>query len=168
MNKLVGTLVVSGSLALLPAMALPQEDQQAPWSDLGIGAEAEAEAPPTAAPSEPPPAPQYGDTYENPPAPPPEAQAEAPAAAPAGQWVYTQQYGWIWMPYADAYTYAPANGYGVPYAYVYYPAYSCWTWIAAPWVWGFGLWPFFGAFGPVRFAWYGHGWWRYPHRFHYV
>ena len=162
MTKLIGTLVVSGSLVLLPAMARPQEDQAEAWSDLGIGEEPEA-APSMPAPTEVPPAPQY----EAPPAPPAQAEApappppaEAPASPPAGQWIYTQQYGWIWMPYSDSYTYAPANGYGEPYAYVYYPAYSCWTWVAAPWVWGFGPWPFFGVFGPARFGWYGHGWWR--------
>jgi hypothetical protein len=170
MTKLIGTLVVSGAFVLLPAMARAQEDQAEPWSDLGIGEEPETPAPSTAAPTELPPAPQY----ESPPAPP--AQAEAPAAPPAeapaspsaGQWIYTQQYGWIWMPYSDSYTYAPANGYGEPYAYVYYPAQSCWTWVAAPWVWGFGPWPFFGVFGPARFGWYGHGWWRYPERWHYA
>ncbi|HEY6004432.1 MAG TPA: hypothetical protein VIV57_16275 [Anaeromyxobacter sp.] len=170
MTKLIGTLVVSGTLALLPAMARPQEDQEAPWSDLGIGEEPEAQAPSTAQPDELPPAPQYETQY----APPAQAEApaappaQAPASAPAGQWIYTQQYGWIWMPYADAYTYAPANGYGEPYAYVYYPAHACWTWVAAPWVWGFGPWPFFGVFGPARFGWYGHGWWRYPQRWHYA
>lgn len=85
-------------------------------------------------------------------------------AAPAGQWVHTRQYGWIWMPYGESYTSVPASGYGEPYQYVYYPAYRAWTWIVAPWVWGIGPWPYFGAYGPVRFAWYGHGWWRTPSR----
>jgi translation initiation factor IF-2 len=167
MTKLIGTLVMSGAVGLAPFIALAQEDQA--WSDLGIGEEQEP-APSTAPPSELPPAPQY----ETPPAPPVQAEAPAPppaqaqAAPPAGQWVYTQQYGWIWMPYSDSYTYSPPNGYGEPYAYVYSPAYSCWTWLAAPWVWGFGPWPFFGVFGPAHFGWYGHGWWRYPSRWHYV
>jgi hypothetical protein len=175
MTKLIGTLVVSGAFVLLPAMARSQEDSSTPWSDLGIGEEQEAQQetpdPSIAPPSEYPPAPQY----ETPPAPPPQAEApagpppaQAQAAPPAGQWIYTQQYGWIWMPYSDSYTYSPANGYGEPYAYVYYPAYSSWTWVAAPWVWGFGPWPFFGVFGPARFGWYGHGWWRYPQRWHYA
>jgi len=84
-------------------------------------------------------------------------------AVPAGQWVYTQQYGWIWMPYGDAYSSVPASGSGEPYQYVYYPSYG-WTWIGAPWIWGYGPWPYFGAFGPARFGWYGHGWWRTPGR----
>jgi hypothetical protein len=73
--------------------------------------------------------------------------------------VYTAQYGWIWMPYAAGYTYAPP-GAGGPSMYVYYPAYG-WTWVAAPWVWGLGPWPAFGVGGPVYFAWYGWGGWRH-------
>jgi hypothetical protein len=124
--------------------------------------------------SEPAPAsPQPGELPPAPPAQPPAApqpqvQAQVAAPVPPGQWVYTQQYGWIWMPYADAYTRVPANGYGEPYAYVYYPAYQTWTWLAAPWVWGIGPWPVFGAYGAVGFGWYGHGWWRYPAHWHYA
>src|SRR5689334_13672626 len=33
--------------------------------------------------------------------PPPQAQA----GVPQGQWVYTQQYGWVWMTYGDTYVY---------------------------------------------------------------
>ena len=98
---------------------------------------------------------------------------DAPQAPPAdaqpgtsGQWVYTQQYGWVWMPYGDAYSYVPPDGEGEPYEYVYYPDYG-WTWIVAPWIWGFGPWPYFGVFGPAHFGWYGHGWWRSPWRWRY-
>jgi hypothetical protein len=99
----------------------------------------------------------------------PPAQGQATAASPDanGQWVHTQQYGWIWMPYGDAYTYAPPGGEGQPYEYVYYPADGGWTWVVAPWIWGFGPWPYFGVFGPAHFAWYGHGWWRTPSRWHF-
>ncbi len=101
------------------------------------------------------------------PAPQQDAQpGPAVASAPPGQWVYTQQYGWVWMPYADAYTYAPPDGYGEPYMYVFYPTHG-WTWVVAPWVWGWGPWPYFGPWGSFRFAWYGHGWWRYPSRWQY-
>ena len=103
-------------------------------------------------------------------APPPPPQAEQPSAAPrapAGQWVDTQQYGWVWMPYSDSYTYAPPSGYGEPYEYVYYPTVG-WTWVVAPWIWGWGPWPTFGFYGPVHFGWYGHGWWRTPSRWHYA
>lgn len=71
------------------------------------------------------------------------------------------------MPYADAYTYVPLSGYGAPYVFAYYPIFG-WTWLAAPWVWGFGPWPFFGVVGPARFAWFVHGWWRFPARWHYL
>jgi hypothetical protein len=115
----------------------------------------------SAPPAEAPPAPPS----RTPPAPPAQAQAQG-SPAPAGQWVYTQQYGWVWMPYGDAYTYAPPDGYGEPYMYVYVPV-TGWAWVGAPWVWGWGPWPFFGFIGPRHFAWYGHGWWRYPWRWHY-
>src|SRR4051812_37695313 len=76
--------------------------------------------------------------------PPPQQEAEAAPAAPAptnGQWVYTQQYGWLWMPYGDQYTYEPGSEDAEPYAYVYYPSYG-WSWLAAPWVWGWGVSPY--------------------------
>ncbi|HET7826010.1 MAG TPA: hypothetical protein VFK90_11785, partial [Anaeromyxobacter sp.] len=175
MNKLLSALLASGMLnALLPAAAAAQEEQQQTWSDLGIGEPDQTPPPEAPPPAELPPAPQYAPQYDGQvqaeaPAPPPQAQAQpAPSTSAAGQWIYTQQYGWIWMPYGDAYTYSPSNGYGEPVAYVYYPAHSCWAWVAAPWVWGIGPWPFFGVFGPAHFGWYGHGWWRYPSHWHYA
>jgi hypothetical protein len=158
MTKLIRTLSLLSAAALLTP-ALPRA--QDAWTD---------EPAPSAAAPQPPP----GEMPPAPPAetpPPPQAQApapQAPAAVPPGQWVYTQQYGWVWMPYADGYTSVPASGYGEPSVYVYYPAYSCWAWLAAPWVWGYGPWPYFGVYGPARFAWYGHGWWRYPSNWHYA
>jgi hypothetical protein len=71
------------------------------------------------------------------------------------------------MPYGEDYTYVPPDGYGEPYVYVYYPAIG-WNWVVAPWVWGFGPWPFFGVHGPFHFAWYRHGWWRSPWRWHFA
>jgi len=91
--------------------------------------------------------------------------AAAPAGVPPGQWVWTAQYGWTWMPYADPYTYVPADGYGAPYMYVYCPTFG-WSWLLAPWVWGLGPWPHFGVFGVAHFGWYQHGWWRTPGRWH--
>jgi hypothetical protein len=150
MTRLIGTLVVSAAIVLAPALAAAQD-----------GAEWQTEAAPqTPQPERLPPAPPAGQ--------PPAPQAQTTSQVPPGQWVWTQQYGWIWMPYADAYTQVPANGYGQPYAYVYAPAYGCWAWLAAPWVWGIGPWPVFGVYGPARFAWYGHGWWRYPGSWHYA
>jgi hypothetical protein len=86
----------------------------------------------------------------------PPAHAEAPAQPPVpGQWVYTDQYGWIWMPYGDKYTHVvPGNE--PPDMYVYEPSYG-WCWVAAPWIWGWGPLPFFGVIGPVHFGWWGNG-----------
>jgi hypothetical protein len=137
----------------IPVQA-PGEDQEREAPEMPP-----ADVPPAAPPSAPPSA----DAAPAPPAP-----AEPPPAdTPPGQWVYTGQYGWIWMPYSDVYTYVPPGGWGEPYAYVYGPAFG-WTWVAAPWVWGFGPWPFFGVVGPVHFGWWGHGWWRSPWRWHFV
>jgi hypothetical protein len=105
------------------------------------------------------------------PPPPPDAQAASPeyygqaaspgyypaapavAATPSGQWVYTNQYGWVWMPYGADYTYVtPSN---VAYTYAYYPRFG-WRWVSSPWVVGVGPTPFWGRPGPVHFAWYGH------------
>jgi uncharacterized membrane protein YgcG len=98
-------------------------------------------APPTVQPTPPP---QPSDL------PPPPQQAQAAPQGSTGQWVFTDQYGWLWMPYGDGYVYAP-NG-GDPYEYVYYPV-SGWTWLMAPWIWGWGPQPYFGVFGPSRFGW---------------
>ncbi len=111
--------------------------------------QAQQGTPPQAAPP-PPPNPQ--------PAPPPSGAAGTVEAA-QGQWLNTDN-GWIWVP-AGAQT-TPVDG--VPYAYLYSPAYG-WTWYASPWGWGpyaygpwiYHPWPFgFRAWG------YGpHGWgWR--------
>lgn len=94
-----------------------------------------------------------------PPAPPPAAQPQpATGGAPAGQWTYTQQYGWIWIPYDRTYTVVQDDS-AIAYEYVYYPAYG-WRWVLAPWVLGFGPVPYWGPLGPVHFAWYAHPWFR--------
>jgi hypothetical protein len=94
----------------------------------------------------------------------PQASPEPIApAVPPGQWVFTRQYGWIWMPFDDAYTYLPPTNLGGPYEYVYGPTMG-WGWVVAPWILGWGPWPHFGLHGPRHFAWYGHGWWRTPSR----
>jgi hypothetical protein len=86
--------------------------------------------------------------------------------AAAGQWVYTGEYGWIWMPYGDQYTHEGVASDANPYTYAYYPSYG-WMWLAAPWVWGWGAYPYFGPLGPAGFGWYrglyhaGYGWGGY-------
>jgi hypothetical protein len=88
------------------------------------------------------------------------------AAAPSGQWVRTNQYGWVWMPYGAQYVDEGTYGAATPYQYVY-TARLGWAWCAAPWLWGWGAYPYFGALGPYRFGWYrglyrsGYGWGRY-------
>ena len=147
--------------AAIPTRAAAQADDRVPVIAAQEGAvdDGDVADPSTAAPSETPPPPSAVP-------PPPGGDSQPAAPAAGGQWVYTQQYGWVWMPYADQYTYAPQDGYGEPYEYVYYPAYG-WTWVVAPWIWGWGPWPTFGFFGPRHFGWYGHGWWRTPGRWHY-
>jgi hypothetical protein len=135
------------------------------------GSQPEAVQPPTPPPDLVPPAPPA-----QPPAPPVQTQdqtepqsqqASAPApTAQSGQWVYTSDYGWLWMPYGNQYTYEGSVNDVYPYSYVYYPNYG-WTWLPAPWVWGWGAHPYFGVRGPMRFGWYvglsrsGYGWGGY-------
>lgn len=88
--------------------------------------------------------------------------------------LHTSEYGWLWMPYGNQYTYEGSPSDTYPYSYVYYPG-NGWMWLAAPWVWGWGAYPYFGARGPSSFGWYtglyhaGYGWGRYrgggPSRF---
>jgi hypothetical protein len=86
-------------------------------------------------------------------APPPGQEAAPPPAGwvytyPTGQWVYTTDYGWVWVPAGTSTTAIE----GVPYSYMYTPA-SGWTWYVSPWGWGpyhYGLW--------VRHAWRPVGW----------
>ena len=142
------TLAIAAALVLFPVLPLGARAQDV--------AEPLAEAPeeqPAPPPAEPPAAPPRSDRAMTPP-------------ASTGQWIYTQQYGWVWSPYGDAYSYVPPEGEGEPYEYVYYPDYG-WMWVAAPWIWGIGPWPWFGVYGAVHFGWYGHGWWRTPERWHY-
>jgi len=129
------------------------DPQDAPRYDSRDDQAPQAEAPPPPQAAPPPPVAQPA---------PPVAQQAAPAPAPMqaqaqanGQWVYTQQRGWLWMPYGEQYVYAP-EGVAQPSAYVYAPAYG-WTWIDAPWVWGWGPQIRFSLGGPIRFGWYHHG-----------
>ena len=159
MKRLLALLLVPALAGAAPGDAKSAVQKQAVAQAGGPGEEG---PPPSPAPQESPPAPPA-----TPPAPPAQSQP-APAPSASGQWVYTQQYGWLWMPYGDAYAYVPPDGYGQPYMYVYYPYYAGWTWVVAPWVWGWGPWPFFGVHGPYHYAWYHQGWWRYPWHWHYV
>jgi hypothetical protein len=87
------------------------------------------------------------------------AAAPQPVAAPAGQWISTNQYGWLFVPYGREYTYVPADPQVFPDQYVYYPAYG-WRWVVAPWVYGYGPAPYWGSIGPRSFVWYSRPWFR--------
>ena len=155
MSPTARALAAAIAALFLPGLVLAQEGSPNEWD------EEYAQAPSDAAPP---------DTQAQPPPAPPgseQAQAPAPQGVPDGQWVQTDQYGWVWMPYGDAYTAVPADGYGEPTMYVYAPAYG-WCWLGAPWVWGYGPWPHFGVGVVVNFGWYGHGWWRTPGHWHYA
>ena len=90
-------------------------------------------------------------------APPMSGSPVQQPAAPPGEWAFTQQFGWVWMPYGAQYTFTTDYERGDPYMYVYYPA-AGWSWVEAPWLWGWGPIPFFGVSHGARFGWYGHGW----------
>lgn len=95
----------------------------------------------------------------------PPAPVVAPPSA-SGRWAYTQQYGWVWMPYGSAYTFISHYQNGDPYMYVYYPRRG-WTWVEAPWLWGWGTKPYFRIGTGVRFRWYTQAWgrsWNGGHR----
>lgn len=49
--------------------------------------------------------------------PPPPSAPDAPTTTsvlPGGQWIYTTQYGWIWMPYGTTYRHVRCFGNGPP------------------------------------------------------
>ncbi len=82
-----------------------------------------------------------------------------PSAMPPGQWVNTSQYGWVYMPYDQAYTSVAADT-GVARMYVYSVG-AGWSWVYAPWVFGVGPAPVWGPRGRVHFSWYAHPWFHY-------
>lgn len=133
-------------------------------SGLPIGLEARTQDPQTPAGGQAPePAKPDTPAPEQPPPPPPAQVPEPPATKPptstqdlpAGQWVHTEQYGWVWMPYGKNYTHVPTDG-ETPYMYVYYPS-DGWCWVIAPWIWGWGPSPYFGIGGPWGYGWWGNG-----------
>ena len=143
MRCLTRVLALIATLVVVPLMATP--DEQGTMSVTGA---VESGIPPD---NKPPPPPAVLPT------PPTEPQQSPPRQAPAdtGQWVHTAQYGWVWMPYGDDYTYAPEDG-STPSMYVYYPDFG-WCWLTAPWLWGWGPMPYFGLLGPGYYGWYGRG-----------
>jgi hypothetical protein len=139
MRRIQLTLLLSAVPALVVAQPAAESYTPPPPPPAGV--------PAVQAPSMPqPPPPQVAQ--------PPQVYQEAPqqpVAAPEGQWVNTNQYGWIWIPYAQEYTYIPGDAQVYPDQYVYYPAYG-WRWVVAPWVYGYGPAPYWGAFGATTAA----------------
>jgi hypothetical protein len=153
----------SASAQEQPAPSAPPPAQAAPPQDAPPQAPpAPPAAPPQgqvapAAPAQPTYAPQSQDPNGQPPpqvvyqqqqeeAPPPPAQWVY--SYPTGQWVFTSEYGWLWVP-AGA---ATSGADGVPYTYLYTPSYG-WNWYVSPWGAGayhYGLW--------VRHPWHPVGW----------
>ncbi len=138
-------LVVSGSALADSINVHGQLARLVPAQDATPPAAAPADAPP-------PPPPEAAPAEAA-----PEAQAAADQAQADGQWLYTDQYGWIWAPYGDQYSSIPSSEDSDPYEYCYEPNYG-WTWLAAPWIFGWGPWPYFGYGGVARFGWYGRYW----------
>ena len=143
-------------LAAAPALTLAQAPGDSNTPPPPEPPPMEAPPPPPAPAAEaPPPQPAPAPA----PAMPPPAAAPQAVGAPAGQWVHTYQYGWLWIPYGQQYTYIAADAQVYPDQYVYYPAYG-WRWVVAPWVYGYGPQPYWGVRGVRLFAWYAHPWFR--------
>ena len=171
------------SLCLLPAAAFAQYDAPPPPDDAqDVEAVRPPDAEPAVQPLAPPAAPparaqndddQVGILQQNPDENVGILQGSADAyphqqSAPraTGQWVFTSQYGWVWMPYGNQYVDEGYSGAPSPYAYVYTVSVG-WSWVAAPWLWGWGPYPYFGIRGPRYYGWYrglyrsGYGWGHY-------
>jgi hypothetical protein len=131
----------------------PVAAQPAPQDQTQVGSpppappnQVDANNPPPPAPAQAPPqAPQYAPSTGAEQAPP---QSQWVYSSAEGQWVYTTDYGWIWVPRGAA----ASDMEGVPYAYLYTPAHG-WTWYVSPWgrgVFRYGAW--------VRHPWRPVGW----------
>ncbi len=141
----------AGPDAQAPGANAAAEEPAGPGPGPAAGAEPEVTAqPPTPVPNALPPAPP--GALPPPPVQQPQAQALPPAT---GQWVYTAQYGWAWMPYGPQYVYVPVESDDYPYQFVFLYG-GAWGWVRAPWIWGRGVVPWYGPWGPRRFSWY-HG-----------
>jgi hypothetical protein len=159
---------LSTLVLLWPALGLAQTPSAAASAATGPVLRAQV-SDPVVQPAQPP-GPAPTDIIPPAPANPAPPSEQAPGVTDqsqaSGQWVYTGQYGWVWMPYGNAYTYVPPGG-GAPDMYVYYPTVG-WSWVVAPWIWGWGPQPYFGLYGTAGFGWYGYGygrWYGYAGRY---
>jgi hypothetical protein len=145
--KTILALVASSSLVMFTAAGANAQDE--PWWNGAPDAPQQqpaAQPVPQDAPVAPPQAQQPVQAVQ---AQPPQAaapQTAYPAApqvtsemASQGEWVYTDQYGWTWVPYGSTTTTVGSE----PYVYLYAPTYG-WTWFVSPW----GIGPFhYGSWG---------------------
>ncbi len=67
----------------------------------------------------------------------------------SGQWVYTNQYGWVWMPYGNSYTYVRRLA-AMRQTCTSITRPSVGAGSLRPRVWGWGPMPFFGVYGTAR------------------
>ena len=170
----LGTAMAAEPAAPAPTAAEARPPSAAPAAAPAAAPEATpapSEAPPSqvpALPSAPPAPPSLSDNPPPPQAaagPPPAGAPVAPGPGPTGpppaqgQWVSTNQYGWIWVPYARNYTYVDPAG-ELAFTYAYYPAFG-WRWLASPWVLGWGPTPYWGRLGAGYYAWYAHPWFHH-------
>ena len=132
----------------------PVQPPEAPVEPPEVGPESTLPPPPESAPPLPP------AQVIAPPAPTAPPQAERGSVPPVdGQWVYTAQFGWVWMPFGPQFVHVPTGG-APPQMFVFYPAFG-WRWVVAPWVWGLGPQPFWGVHGSAQFGWWGRGFGRW-------
>lgn len=111
--------------------------------------------PSTEAPNE---TPQLPTTIPPPPESQQKQQQNAAPVAVNGQWVFTQQYGWVYAPYEQQYTYV-TDDVSTAWMFMYRPVVG-WSWLGAPWVIATGPRPFWGNWGPYRYAYYANPWFR--------
>ena len=164
----VGLIAAYTSVPMAAQAQDPLDYSQADPDNALLGAvddaTTEAPPPPTAAPTQQPPAPT---NVPPPPAvnPPPQPQQQAPSQTlPTGQWIYTQQYGWVYAPYDQNYTYVDPDATAAQ-MYVYRPTVG-WGWYVSPWVLSVGPRPYWGSWGPNRFVWYSHPWFHARPRYY--
>src|SRR5262245_83795 len=124
MFKLTSHSLIAAVLPVVLAMgtgtvraqpAPPAQGPQDPYDPQDDVDEPDDAVPEQSGPAEAAPQPQVAQPREQPPAPPamppqppPQQRVQVQPVQPAqpsasGQWVYTQQYGWVWMPYGDQY-----------------------------------------------------------------
>jgi hypothetical protein len=77
-----------------------------------------------------------------------------------GQWVYTAQHGWLYMPYGQQYVTEGTGDDTATYEYAYSPSYG-WNWVQAPWVSGLGPYPYYGTVGAGSYVWSSQAYSRY-------